>query len=526
MMKHSRLALAVCSLLGMGAHAAALDRSGQDSTPILQDGTYAEVVYTYIDGKLTGKDTQGRATGDIAKKHDYFRYAVKADVSDNISVAVLYDEPFGASVAYGDNNAFYGTPSQSVAQVTGGLIAKSAAEKSADAAQSIKQVDALIAALPDGDEKEMVGTARILLESSQLGLDQLAKNPTLAGLNSFNQIAEPGTQALADGIQLLKDAGLYDSFQPSSKAFLEGFAARSKAAVAEAKKTAAVLEVINKSVASTTDAHTTVDVKTRNITGLVGVKAGGFTVFGGPVAQRLDADLALNGTAYAASTGYRGHIGGDNATGYAAGVAYSVPKIALRAALTYRSPIEHDAMMNETLPFAPLVGSPTTTRQSIKVKTPESFNLDFQTGINPTTLLTAKVRYVPWKKFSITPPTYHALTKRAVATGLPLVSYDKDGWSAELGLGKKISPKIAISGNIGYDSGAGNPTSTLGPINGNYSAGLGARVNLTDNWSVSAGGKYLWLGDAKAKVPTGNLVGEFKGNNGYAFGVKLSYQQK
>lgn len=106
------------------------------------------------------------------------------------------------------------------------------------------------------------------------------------------------------------------------------------------------------------------------------------------------------------------------------------------------------------------------------VTLPESWNLDFQTGVNPTTLLTAKVRYVPWSDFDIRPTRYTQLS------GLPIISYDKDQWSAEVGLGKKLNDKLAVSGSVGYDSGAGNPVSTLGPIKGYYSLGLGAKYNV------------------------------------------------
>ena len=102
----------------------------------------------------------------------------------------------------------------------------------------------------------------------------------------------------------------------------------------------------------------------------------------------------------------------------------------------------------------------------------------------------------------------------------------KDQWSAELGLGKKLSDKLAVSGNIGYDSGAGNPVSTLGPIKGYYSVGLGAKYNVTPQWSVSVGGKYLKFGDATSQLPTKQVAGEFEKNDGYIVGVKLAYQDK
>ena len=198
-----------------------------------------------------------------------------------------------------------------------------------------------------------------------------------------------------------------------------------------------------------------------------------------------------------------------------AGVAYSKPEIALKASLTYRSEIDHDLDLGESLPAA---GIKQTNK--VTVTTPKSVNLDFQTGINPTTLLTAKARWVPWSDFSLKPKVYGDLS------GTNLVSYDDDAWTAELGLGKKLSDKWAVSGAVGWDSGAGNPVTSLGPVEGNWNVGLGAKYNLTPEWAVSGGVKYLMFGDAKAKIPTGALVGDFNDNDGWVYGLRLSYQKK
>ena len=89
-----------------------------------------------------------------------------------------------------------------------------------------------------------------------------------------------------------------------------------------------------------------------------------------------------------------------------------------------------------------------------------------------------------------------------------------------------MADNLAVSGTVGWDSGAGNPVTSLGPIEGYYSVGLGAKYDFNKNWAVSAGGKYLMFGDAKGKIPNDNIVGNFEDNDGFALGVKLSYQDK
>ncbi|MCD6251747.1 MAG: outer membrane protein transport protein [Psychrobacter sp.] len=398
-LKTLTVAVAALSVASV-ASAAGLDRSGQDITAFLQDGTYAEAVYTYIDADVSGKDSSDNKIDDIAESYDFFRYGVKADINETFSVGVLYDEPFGAAADY-----------------TGDI-----------------------------------------------------------GDNNFIDANGEGTN---------------------------------------------------------------VEVRTESITGILGAKLGenkSFQVYGGPVAQRVKADVKLRGTAYEAANGYTTHISADQDYGWLAGVAYSKPEIALKAALTYRSEIEHKAPAAEVYPFvdsglipAPVVsalGLSVERSSTIEITTPESVNFDFQTGINPTTLATAKVRWVPWSDFAIVPSLYNDVSKLSTEDdeGLSLVSYDKDQWQVELGLAKRLTPALAVTGNVGWDSGAGNPVTSLGPIEGYYSAGLGAKYNVTENWAVSAGGKYLWFGDAKGQIPTKNVVSNFEDNDGFVLGMKLSYQ--
>ena len=374
------------------ASAAGLDRSGQDITAFLQDGTYAETVYTYIDADVTGKDTSGNKIDDIAEDYDFFRYGVKTDINETFSIGVLYDEPFGAAADYvGDSNF----------------------------------VDA-------------------------------------------------------------------------------------------------------------TGEGTNVEVRTESLTGILGAKFGEnkeFQVYGGPVAQRVKADVKLRGEAYSVANGYTLNVNADQDYGWLAGASYSKPEIALKAALTYRSEIEHTANSAELYPFVdslPIPGLSANRSGDIEITTPESVNFDFQTGISPTTLATAKVRWVPWSDFAIVPSLYNDVSKIATQDddGLALVSYDDDQWVVELGLAKRLSPALAVSGNIGWDSGAGDPVTSLGPIEGYYSVGLGAKYNITENWAVSAGGKYLWFGDAEGQIPSKTVVSNFEDNDGYVLGAKISYQSK
>ncbi|MGP5346582.1 OmpP1/FadL family transporter [Psychrobacter celer] len=465
-LKTLTVALAALSAASI-ASAAGLDRSGQDITAFLQDGTYAETVYTYLDADVSGYDNdyvgkdknayqQGNKIDDIAESYDFFRYGVKADINDTFSVGVLYDEPFGAAADYSGDNNF-------VAQ---------------------------------GDRDAVIKNVTGNPAYSEAVIDNVVI-PTLQA-----QLAPGNPKNLTD--EQLKEA----------RANYLGVLTAKKAADAEE---------------FTKGEGTNVEVRTENITAILGMKFGenkNFQVYGGPVAQQVQADVKLRGLAYSAATGYTAHISSDQDYGWLAGVSYSKPEIALKAALTYRSEIDHSSNIDETYPVVAALGGEANQGNKLDITTPKSVNFDFQTGINPTTLATAKVRWVPWSDFAIVPPLYNEVSKRATDDdkGLPLVSYDDDQWQVELGLAKRLTPALALSGNIGWDSGAGNPVTSLGPIEGYYSVGLGGKYDITENWAVSAGGKYLWFGDAEGQIPTGDIVSDFESNDGFVLGVKVSYQ--
>lgn len=473
---HKTLALAIGSMgVVSTAYGAGLDRSGQDVTAFLQDGTYAEAVYTYIDADISGHDnasptaistidtyTKGNPTGDVAEAYDFFRFGVKADINDRFSVGVLYDEPFGAALKHlGDSN---------FSVQNGG--------------------DATISRLTSGRFTTVDDASNALVQ------------------------AQEGIAKLQEGIKATIDAG----------GDVTALTEQLNQTVASARTLGGAINLANSAEAQQGQG-TNVEIRTHNLTALVGAKLGenkNFQVYAGPAAQRLTGEVHLRGTAYQQATGYDARMSPDTALGWVAGVAYSKPEIALKAALTYRSDITHKTNMAETFPALGVAGS---TIRDFSVTLPESYNLDFQTGVSPTMLLTAKVRYVPWSDFSIDPPTY------SDTTGTSIVSYDKDQWSAEIGLGKKLSDKIAVSGSVGYDSGAGNPISTLGPIKGYHSVGLGVKYNVTPEWSVSLGGKYLKFGDGTATLPpregvARQMAGQFDDNDGYIAGLKVAYHSK
>lgn len=308
---------------------------------------------------------------------------------------------------------------------------------------------------------------------------------------------------------------------------------------------------------------TKVEVKSQNLSMILGYQPNKhWNIYGGPVYQTVKGDVSLRGRAYSLYNGYDAHIKETEGYGWLAGVSYQIPEIALKTSLTYRSEIDHKVNIDESLALMDtlsglsplqlngLIGSlgPTGTvigprlQQALvanaqegktTITTPQSVNLDLQTGIMANTVAFANVRWVNWKDFAIRPYKFGKVSEAigplvSRPDGFNLVEYSDDQWSVTTGVGRKFNDKWAGNFSVGWDSGAGDPITTLGPTEGYWNVGLGAQYSPTPQTFIGGGVKYFWLGDAKAQTGaqagTENYVAEFKNNNAIAYGLKIGYK--
>lgn len=325
------------------------------------------------------------------------------------------------------------------------------------------------------------------------------------------------------------------------------------------------LPITTTAIGGATTGSTSVEVDTQNISMILGFQpTENFNIYGGGVYQTIKGNVKLRGSAYSVFNGYDANIKEDSAVGWLAGAAFQIPEIALKASVTYRSEIDHEFVANENLSLAtPLAAalpglagqlpSLGLTPQQIagigqavtkfsaanaaegktKITTPQSVNLDFQTGIMANTVAFANLRWVNWKDFSITP---YKFGKAAEAVGplvnrpngFSLVEYEDDQISATVGVGRKLNDQWAGNVSVGWDSGAGNPVSTLGPTEGYWNVGLGVQYSPAPNYFIAGGVKYFMLGDAKAQTGAqaggSDYVAEFEDNDAWAYGLKIGYR--
>lgn len=290
-----------------------------------------------------------------------------------------------------------------------------------------------------------------------------------------------------------------------------------------------------------TQQGTSVNVDTESISMIVGLSPfTNFQLYGGAVYQSVKGDVALRGNSYSeAFNGYDAKFKQNHAVGWLAGLSYQIPDIALKAAVTYRSKINHDMQVTETMFGEPLE---VTTPSKTTITTPQSVNIDFQTGVYKDTLAYANLRWVNWKDFHIRPTQFGAVTEYLTGLisegsytgGFDLDSYQKDQWAATLGIGHQFTEKWSASTEVSWDSGTGNPASTLNPTKGSWGLGLGVQFNPAENYFIAGGIKYFWLGDVIAEdgtyyIPVAGIKpiaeqADFKDNSAIAYGLKIGYK--
>lgn len=271
---------------------------------------------------------------------------------------------------------------------------------------------------------------------------------------------------------------------------------------------------------------TTADANTNAMTFLLKYNLNdNFSIYGGLRRQKAEGEITLRGLAYGAVSGYTVVLDEDWATGYVLGAAYERKDIALRVALTYNSEITHDMATTESgplidpdgpgpTPALPLLAGTSTT----EVKTPESWNLEFQTGVAPDTLLFGSIRHVTHSQFRVDP------TQFVTVTGDGLIDLD-DTTTYRLGLGRRFNDRFAGSISLAYEAPGDALVSPLSPSTGYTSLALGGSYAITEDVTLSGGVSYTWVGDAQPETGTPDTArASFEDNTVTGVGLKIAYR--
>ncbi|WP_347313555.1 outer membrane protein transport protein [Defluviimonas sp. SAOS-178_SWC] len=256
-------------------------------------------------------------------------------------------------------------------------------------------------------------------------------------------------------------------------------------------------------------AGTTAQLDSMAVTGLVRYKMpSNVSVFGGVRLEYVEGTVNIRTAPPVGPipVSYTLQTDRDYQAGYIVGIAWEKPEIAARIALTYNSAITHSLEMRESSTVTPS----SVIRQDVEI--PQSVNLEFQTGIAADTLLFGSVRWVDWTAFVIDPPIYNA-----VYPPRPLVSYNSDRVTYNLGIGRKFNESWSGAVLVSHEPSNGDITGNLGPTDGYTSVGLAATYTY-NNMKITGGVRYIEIGGA-----TTTLGAQFKDNSGIGAGVRIAY---
>jgi len=217
-----------------------------------------------------------------------------------------------------------------------------------------------------------------------------------------------------------------------------------------------------------------------------------FSVYGGVRYQYLNGGVDLTATAGPNLT-----VDGDDEYGYIAGVAYEIPDIKLRVALSYESSIDYS--LNTRL-FGTATSIGNTTASSA-----EAWTLEFQSGVAANTLVFGSIRYADWEGSQITLPAPIG----QITSFENQVRYD-------LGVAYRFNEKFVGFTSFGYEGATEKPQSAFGPTDGQFDMTFGGQASLGKGVKLAASMTYSRRGD------TVTALGPFNDSNVYTFGVKLS----
>ena len=248
---------------------------------------------------------------------------------------------------------------------------------------------------------------------------------------------------------------------------------------------------------------TTAELTTNDVTGVLKYRLpSNISVYAGVRYEVMDAQASIPFAGGYTVSGAR-----DGGVGYLIGAAYEKPEIALRVALTYNSEVKHSLATTE-------FGAPSP---ETAINSPQSVNLEFQTGVAANTLVFGSVRWVDWTSFAISPAVYSTV----VSPGNPLVSYASDTVTYTLGVGRKLNEHWSVAASLGYEKPTGDSSSNLAPADGKRSVTLAA-IYATGNMKITGGVTYVDVGDTFTELG-GATAANFTGNQAVGVGVKVGF---
>lgn len=115
-MKKQTLTIAAALTAAATAANAGIDRSGQDIGVLFEEGNYFKFSFAHVDPDITSDVT---GTSQSAVPFTTFSFGYKQQFNENLSFALIWDQPYGADIQYIDGPAAGGYAFIDSRQITG-----------------------------------------------------------------------------------------------------------------------------------------------------------------------------------------------------------------------------------------------------------------------------------------------------------------------------------------------------------------------------------------------------------------------
>ncbi|MDF1609874.1 outer membrane protein transport protein [Hoeflea sp. YIM 152468] len=248
------------------------------------------------------------------------------------------------------------------------------------------------------------------------------------------------------------------------------------------------------------------------------VGKGNMYVIGGVFHQTIDYTEA-RGFGFGSVLGGGDIAMDDGSVGYRVGLGYTIPEIALKASLIYRSAVDvglKGVVRNPAFPGGSVTAFANAT-------TPQSVKLAVQSGVAPGWLVFGSVEWTDWSVLQqvqvFADPGQLAVGAAPIA-GVTVDAFFRDGWTVSGGVAHKFNDKFSGLASLTWDRGTSTGRSSYSDT---LTVSTGGSYTVNENVSIRGGLAYSFL-DSLTEVNTaGHTIGYDKD---YSIGGGLSLNIK
>ncbi|GAA6135722.1 OmpP1/FadL family transporter [Oceaniserpentilla sp. 4NH20-0058] len=267
-------------------------------------------------------------------------------------------------------------------------------------------------------------------------------------------------------------------------------------------------------------------------------------IFAGPKIQSVkgsfNQDLTPSPSAIGEADNLTVVLDGGTELGYVAGIAYEIPKIALRASFLYHSQVDYDAKGTITAKIPNVISF--NTRGTAKTFTPQTLELALVSGIAEDTLGFVKLRWSEYSKLT----ALHVIgddaktidgNRATIAQANqfsgnrldPLINpkldmFSNDTFDYSIGIGHRVSDQLSVVTTFTSSTKIGDSTRSHLLDGSSYTLGFGGEYSLIKNLKLNGGLGFTLIDGYTVELPSGDFRAEFSQTEAISFQLGLSYE--